>query len=543
MKWCNSVLGEGAISILLTIALEFAIVPILSRTIRCELSFDAHQIQAAPPLVGIVVYYGTEKDNVLSERQKVDLKANYGRQSFCLPRDLRQLRLDLMYKNCDLSGFVIPHANLKVEKLPIDAGFELQDFGCIDRKIFSKFLAEDSLNSQLIKPSLRVNTLIGLFFVLYPISLILLRCARRYRPKLLAFFFLVLSIIPLVKLDGRDVSLGEKRVLSKYPPLREFSVGEISSFCQKFEAAFNDRFCGRDIFCSLRDGLRLCFDRADTTICSWGKGKWLFLKETLPLNRPHVSERKERIRDYLVGWNEYAKAHNKKFLLFIAPDKCRVYDEFLTGYSDEYLRSIETNETDEVVAYLRNTTDVCVVYPREELRRAKATSANYLYYVQDTHWNLEGAFEGGLKPIDAALARSVDYGKIVKDWVIMPFDGRGDMCDLFSDFPERLVSHEEIKSPTLLGNVRKDVIESDMIGHDFVFETISDVGKDTVFCMRDSFTSALSEFLSRDFQKCRYVWRYNVQPSDYPFIEKADVIILELVERYLRVLGDEKFRM
>ena len=59
-----------------------------------------------------------------------------------------------------------------------------------------------------------------------------------------------------------------------------------------------------------------------------------------------------------------------------------------------------------------------------------------------------------------------------------------------------------------------------------------------VVIYRDSFTSALAPYLSETFGEVTYIWRYHPEAGDYEkYLQHADIIILESVERFVPLLG------
>ena len=82
----------------------------------------------------------------------------------------------------------------------------------------------------------------------------------------------------------------------------------------------------------------------------------------------------------------------KEFVLFIAPNKERIYSEMLPK---KYGEPAEMYAALQLVEYLRENTDIRVVYPYAELMQAKKELPGCIIYNKtDTHWNFVGGYVG-----------------------------------------------------------------------------------------------------------------------------------------------------
>ena len=85
------------------------------------------------------------------------------------------------------------------------------------------------------------------------------------------------------------------------------------------------------------------------------------------------------------------RAGERKFIFFLAPNKETIYREKLPESE-----TVVTDETEafQLINYLKEHTDISVVWPYEELMEAKADGGMWIYSKLDTHWGNPGAYIG-----------------------------------------------------------------------------------------------------------------------------------------------------
>ena len=97
----------------------------------------------------------------------------------------------------------------------------------------------------------------------------------------------------------------------------------------------------------------------------------------------------EKAKNNLIHFRDELKKKNIDFIFMVCPDKQSIYFEYMPDYIKR--KSIKSG-TDIFVEYIKNNTDIKVVYPKEELLKYK--DKYQLYYKYDTHWNNLGAYIG-----------------------------------------------------------------------------------------------------------------------------------------------------
>lgn len=209
--------------------------------------------------------------------------------------------------------------------------------------------------------------------------------------------FLLILIIPCTHIDyNTEKSEKEKRYFAKYEHI--ILDGSINlNYGKNFEAWFNDRYFGREFLLKLNDFFKI--NHANSSVGNKdvlvGKDGWLFCRadgsESNYSNIRLFSDAEiEGIFNYLAAIHQWCANNDKTFLFFIAPDKNRVYPEYYPD-SIRKIRNDSESRTSQFVNYVKEHSDISIIYPLEEIISAKS-SGQLLYYKNDTHWNDYGAY-------------------------------------------------------------------------------------------------------------------------------------------------------
>ncbi|TXJ46632.1 hypothetical protein EPJ70_00345 [Brachyspira aalborgi] len=125
-----------------------------------------------------------------------------------------------------------------------------------------------------------------------------------------------------------------------------------------------------------------------------GKYKWLFFKNPnltekyIGIEKYNFTEKELEIaKNNLIHFRDELKKKNIDFIFMVCPDKQFIYSKYMPDYIK---RKSTKNGTDIFVEYIKNNTDIKVVYPKEELLKYK--DKYQLYYKYDAHWNTLGAY-------------------------------------------------------------------------------------------------------------------------------------------------------
>ena len=240
--------------------------------------------------------------------------------------------------------------------------------------------------------------------------------------------------------------------------------------------------------------------------------------------------------------NDICKEKGIVLQIAIFPNKDQVYPEYMptTQVQDEYKR------VERFVDYVKEQSDVKIVYPLKELQAAKPYWD--LYFKYDTHWNNAGAFIGlqamyadlGLEttdlknlPVRKLYDTDSDYSKYVYDgdtgWI---YGTQADMislgglngADYKGNFNYVIDYHSDV-----------NVFSRRGAADPWSTRTSKSRGaNDLNFVMLgDSYRAFMTNFLEKDFTNCFLTHRDRVFDADVvEAVKKADILVLSSVERY-----------
>jgi len=179
---------------------------------------------------------------------------------------------------------------------------------------------------------------------------------------------------------------------------------------------------------------------------------------------------------------------------------------------------------------LKNDRNIEVIYPYDELIKEK--KKGILYYKNDTHWDEQGAFIGYLSLMGRIKDDFPKLNILKKSYfnlqaVAHPIGDLSNMLGLDKDnygyynsfVPKKNYSFKYLKNKGVDGVITKSP------------------KKLKILIFRDSFTSAMTPYISETFGNVEYVWDHNFNNFQDKIIkEKPDIVIHEIVERYIGVL-------
>ena len=346
-------------------------------------------------------------------------------------------------------------------------------------------------------------------------------------------YMLIGSKVDTVNFENRN--LAEKPV---------FSLETIDDYPLEYEAYYNDNFPFRSKLITLnsRISYQILGEGSAATIV--GKEGWLFYNAENIGNGISIGQFKgiEKFTDEelvqaaasLEATKAWCDEHGCEFVLFIAPNKERVYSEYMPDEYQTYRQGDGCN-TDQLVDYLRANTDIRVVWAYEDMEEYKADHPDEpMYYHLDTHWNYLGGYIGS-----RALLRELGIE-------IPPADERD---------RERVERYQTWGDLTNLMNLGASDLfdDTDYVFHGYPVEGMQIISDDVngivgymnpgrdgrnVVIYRDSFCNIMRYFLGEHFNTIRMVPKEYWDPSileDNP----PDVLVIELTERFVDILVDE----
>ncbi len=353
---------------------------------------------------------------------------------------------------------------------------------------------------------------------------------ERIRERLwIGMFFLMLCGGQLCWLMGgsRTAQEGyENRTAAQRPVL---SAGTIEEFPALYEAYYNDHLPYRDFLIRMNSGLEYyVFQTSSNENVVRGKEEWLFYNSSADDNPIEAykgmglftQQELEQIGNNLLTTRETLSERGIKFVLFIAPNKERVYAEQMPEY---YGAPAASYRTQQLVEYLQETTDIRVVYPLDALLAAKEKGSRKLYYRLDTHWNYIGAYIGTRE-----LAKELGVSMpALEELTVTETDPT--ICDL-ADMIHLREQLNQDPDYVLSGYDRYHLTTDrhDLTGAYIYHCEGGDERK--LFMLRDSFADAMDDFLAAQFHES-YMVHYSSYSHELADREQPDIFVYETVER------------
>lgn len=352
----------------------------------------------------------------------------------------------------------------------------------------------------------------------------------QWRTRIFLLLFLAILILPT---GGRlpppssslSVSTG---VRQRFKTLLEFSISYEKQFGEQFRLRSRLLTLYYDF---LYDVLRVrMFPQVLVGLDGWlyytGEGNLNDYQCTQPFQPDELEKLRanlERLDDYLQG----------RLLVIIAPNKERIYPEHLPPF---IRRSDRPCRFDQVMQTMQGSR-VAILDPRPILLSEKPT--HQVYYRTDTHWNERGAF----LVYRAMLERLAAKEPALQPWRAEQFSLRqetirGDLSHLLLiDPPLTEAAETWHPRPPYPAQFLSDQPDG------WVVSEIPDTTLPRAVIFRDSFANNLIPYLSLHFSRAVYISSYVAIPHlvDEGIIEqeRANVVILEIAERYLGRLVEE----
>ncbi len=374
-------------------------------------------------------------------------------------------------------------------------------------------------------------------------AIVLLRLASRFslwknpiriRQILLCACFWGMLFIPClvwqaIPRQNCELQIYENRAQDTFP---KFSFMNILDFCTNLDAYYTKNFPFRPMVIQFHQYIGDNLGRVEMEESIRGTiPNWYYFEREIPDfigTNQFTREEISRLIQNLTRIQQYFRKRNIGFLILIPPNKMQVYPDFLP--SELKKRQSAKTRCSELVRNLNPSfSDPPILYLAESLARHKEKDV-LLYYPNDTHWNMFGAyvaFSQFAHMIDPALkmpspedmpwriepVRFGDLGRAQFPYYALFPDKNGTeimtTCDIQLWFsPERHVQH---------------------------FLNPAAPSSKKLILFHDSFFVSIQPYFKFFFREIHLY--ANLQP-DYRKIaeEKPDMVIIELVERNIQGL-------
>lgn len=366
---------------------------------------------------------------------------------------------------------------------------------------------------------------------------------------LIILLFFVVLWAPLLQMLLRvvpEVSIDENRRLASLPTYKMFSLSR-TNFQKAFEAYFTDHFGFRNTLIHLNNYIKTSqLNISPHPTVSIGKNGWYYFDIPLQgvLFKDYMgffhydSGKLTHLADNLDMIHTTLSKAGIPFVLVIAPNKQTIYPEYM---SNSVVKRRSKTRLDQVLEYLHERKPhLVIVDPRADLIKSKKTLPQAIYYKADTHWTGYGAFVAyqkmmkamsGLIPVTSAF-RLDDYTVTNKKFA-------GDIAKMLS-MENRIPDDEWLFNPkkTVTMNIfdpgYQEPNSPKSIGVDQHKSAMP-----RLLMYGDSFVNSLIPFLVPHFSHSVFIQSYRIN-SAHISVEKPDIVLLQIVERNLDDLLEEK---
>ncbi len=356
---------------------------------------------------------------------------------------------------------------------------------------------------------------------------------------LVIILFILLITLPqiLAWIMGKnniEISIAENRNLYQKPKLE---LATITTYPQKYENYYNDNLPFRENFIDIWSKINYkFFNTSVDNRCVIGKDGWLFYRGDDALSKNNVitqiqgisefsENEKKNILENLKLNNNKLKANNIEMYILVLPNKENIYREYLP---DSISIKNNTSRTENLIEYIKNNSDINIIYPKNELLKVKEKYQIYRKY--DTHWNRIGSCIGTI-----ALQKSIDkkFAFDIYDIEVEEIKEK-DNNDLAI-----MAGVKELHENTLKVKNFYTQIEYKVNKEETYEEYISNSSNDkTVLFIGDSFRENMREDFSKLYKRVVYVHR-GFYTEDLIQKIKPNIVVYEILERYSTQLNKQ----
>ncbi len=355
-----------------------------------------------------------------------------------------------------------------------------------------------------------------------------------YRLWPLLFFAFILGLPVLYCLLGPflDTENYENRSMTAFPAP---DLNKLDQYPSQFEAFFNDALPFRNYFVRANSAISYYgFHESVNKDVILGNEDWLFYTGDVGASRRmYLGQKKyskkelKKIADHLTRTEKYLADRGCEFILAVAPNKDRLYQEYMPPYYGSYQRC----STDQLADYLEKKTDIKVLWLEDALEEYKNRYPDeLLYYKTDTHWNLLGGYIGA-RAILGELGIDIPDAAFIekKTFSGSPADLAG-LLNLKRELAGADISYSlEAYPPASM-----EILEEGE-----VFYRYKNSGKDSrkLMLWRDSFADSVRYVIAPEFDESCMV-RGTYLTLDIIEQEKPDIFVMLIAERSLDYLKD-----
>lgn len=358
---------------------------------------------------------------------------------------------------------------------------------------------------------------------------------RTAGPKIIiaAFAVVICAVwalwLPLEKTVGFETH--ENREKAQPPAL---TAETYMSYAKEYEAYFNDYMPFRSNLIQINSWIDyFIFHKSSNEEVIVADDNWLFYNSKTdgdPMGSYagqdlYSEEELAQIAANCVAQRNFLAEQGKEFVLFIAPNKERIYSDLIPA---EYGEPAADYGALQVYRYLKENTDLRVVYPVDEVIAAKNKVTENICYKTDTHWNDIGGYVAAcalLKEMGIEMPQ-IDDSRIN---IITEGETSGDLAWFLNLSRQLAFADHEYK---VTGYDDHNVTEEKWDFYtDFIYHA-ENADPRTLYVIRDSFMSNMSPYVGSQFAHS-YMKRVNDYSYEDLQSHDPDIVVYETVERYI----------
>lgn len=341
---------------------------------------------------------------------------------------------------------------------------------------------------------------------------------------------------------------GENRLPAPTPRLLQKDFASVQTFLTASETYFNDHFGFRKrlIRWFQQWKQRLYHDQSVNKVVP-GRNGWLFTGEQQMVD--HFLGLAKFTPAQLKAWQtllekrrDWLAARGIKYLFVIPPDKQTIYPEELPQWLLDAAPTNRETKLDQFLLYMREHSTVEILDLRPALFAAKKIAPPFLQ--NDTHWNLFGGFVACQEIVKTLTKQFPDLPPLRLEefqWTNAPAAG-GDLARILGlAAAER--NHFKFQPGPALPALR--TVDNPAFKSNWGIKTVFTVENPTplrrkLVVFRDSFGEAWQPFLARSFQRTVFEVDNHEFSSALIASNAPDVVINEILERYLNTMDPEE---
>lgn len=206
--------------------------------------------------------------------------------------------------------------------------------------------------------------------------------------------FAVICVIPVINITSDDHSVMENRYFAVRKPFinEDFSIN--NNFGKDFNDWFSDRFYLREklLFFSGTLNYMLSYGCYETPAFLYNKKtNWTIDKKSLaPLG--YDEDILSKSSKAFIQLKKYCDNRNIKLYILIVPTKSVIYPVETAGLFYKNLVKERIKEEQDVVRYLKTSSNCKIIYPYKELKNG--AKEDFVFFKSEHHWSDWGAYIG-----------------------------------------------------------------------------------------------------------------------------------------------------